>query len=102
MPVHDESEVTQRETAVSISRHYPIFPWERRKLRTCGLGSNPEALEYEPGAKSLYRDVRLVEMRPEIVNSFIGYVTANKNRTQEFQRTIVDISDDTLRTSKLS
>lgn len=42
------------------------------------------------------RDIRLVEMRPEIVNNFIGYVASDKNRTQEIQRTIVDdVSDDT-------
>jgi len=68
MPVDDESQVRQRETAVSIARHYPIFRWERRKPRTCGRGSNAETLEYEPGVMSLNRDIRLVEMRPEIVN----------------------------------
>jgi len=81
MPLDDESQVKQRETAVSIARHYPFFHWGERKPRTCDRGSNPEALEYEPGVKSPNRDIRLVEMIPEIANSSIGYVASKKNRT---------------------
>lgn len=66
---------------MSIERQYLIFRWERRITLTCGRGSKPEALEYEPGVKSLDRDIRLVEMRPEIVNNFTGSVASNKNRT---------------------